>query len=110
MLDVTHQARSASREIQRRGHRSADIRCGAIVRVADAELRHTIECLESAVDDNHHTLTDVQRRHAVGDDEERELVFQSSQRLLDEQLGVWVERARRLVKHKNLGIGRECAR
>ena len=54
-----------------------------------------------AVEDHHHTVAHVKRRHAVRDREQRELGLQRGERVLDQRLGVGVKRAGGLVQHEH---------
>ena len=63
-------------------------RGGAVVGVVRLQEGGRVERRQAAVDDHHHAVADVERGHAVGDDEQRQLVLERRQRLLDQRLGV----------------------
>ena len=91
-----------------RAHRGAGGR--AVVRAADLERVERLERVKASVDDHHYAVADVERRHPVGDDEERQASLEGDQRLLNEPFGRRIERAGRLVEQQEFRFAGERTR
>lgn len=64
--------------------------CLAIERVGVGELRRRIECLHLTVLDYHDPITNIERRHAMCDDDDSHVLFEFHKGLTDESLATHI--------------------
>src|ERR1039458_4595753 len=103
MRGLAHSRRALPRSRRKLGRKP-------VIRILLSKLRRTGESLDAPVDENDDAVANVESRHSVRHNDERQTVLQPHKRLLQEALRSRIQCARGLIEHKHLWVGHQRTR